>query len=38
MNSISLAGAQCCTKHSKALGSGYAAVHSDGSQQREAGY
>lgn len=37
MKYISLAGAQCCTKHSKAQGSGYATVHCDRSQRREAG-
>lgn len=37
MEYISLAGAQCCTKPSKARGSGYAADHGDGSQRREAG-
>lgn len=37
MKYISPAGTQCCTKHSKAPGSAYAAVHSDGSERREAG-
>lgn len=37
MEYISLAGAQCYTKPSKARGSGYAADHGDGSQRREAG-
>lgn len=37
MKYISLAGAHCCTKPSKARGSGYAAVHGDGSQRLEFG-
>lgn len=36
MKYINLEGAFCCTKHCKAPTSGYAAVHSDGSQGREA--
>lgn len=36
MKYINLEGAFCCTKHCKAPTSGYAAVHSDGSQGPEA--